>query len=1526
MPDQLTLSQLTTYETRIKNGGLREAVNVYNELKNKGYHYAGWGHGVATGTTITGASALDFLSSTALLGLDTKSCRDLTTAQIDKVRVDMSLGYLNQLMLIASRNNDLLTRDVKFSETKNFHETVFTNNGLALSNWTLHTPMNLIRLTEGEAAVEKIWVTLRDTAGGGVDSVRESTWLATKIGKLSFSSEAAVADEAKAWMSRTPGLANVAQIGKAINAIVSSLGASATSGTNTGAADANTSVMPDHTSTAENTLSALNLTATAGGGVTATATLNAADGSSSVYTVTANPMTSGTMTGNSLVTTINTQTGHTSYMLERADGTSLQGNVAANGNVSFHTDGKAHVFAGGTYLGAMGMGSPAPGVLADGTTGDYSYHPGSGEISRRLHTIGGAHIAGFTLLQTSVNGSVWGNDRFQFDNTAAATAADHAAWAAMGNGAVHRSRFENLVNASTDYLIHANRLSPPPVVPTACFAPDLRPIGAFYESRAAATDHARSIAGKTLRIVNSAGAAVTAAQLTARDVDQDGQLRDAELDGLSAWRDWNEDGVLNQAANADRADNAAGSVNELTALQAALADAGLSSVRASDYHFYTAGNADARSVADATAIVPVTARNTLTAPAAPVSNYASLRSTGNHRTISMGTIVDQYVSINGNLVPWKTHYGETAWHDWQTDQIKQTNDNTALVGTAGEDRFDARYYSNVSWLPGAGLIHFYGGDGDDMVGGSSRNDTVWGGTGNDLLVGYDGDDGLYGEDGNDELHGDAGNDMLDGGAGDDKLFGQVGNDTLNGGDGDDILIGFTGTNEAKQTLDAGETDNDTLFGGDGNDQMSGGLGDDDMDGGNDNDLVIGDEGNDSLSGAAGNDELNGGDGDDILDGGSGADKMFGGSGNDRMWGGDGNDIMIGFNPVNDPRQTLRAEETDDDVMRGGAGTDLMVGGWGDDQLWGGTGNDELQGGSGDDAQYGEDGDDRLFGGAGNDVIYGGDGDDLLVGGAASNEQALAAGTRDSNFLYGGAGSDTIVGGIGDDYIDGGAGADRMRGGSGDDRYIVNSVNDVILERQDEGYDTVIASTNYILNAHIEELRLLAGERINGTGNSLDNTLIGNDQDNILDGVTGADLMIGGRGNDTYDVDNLGDQVLELADEGNDTVNASISHTLGEHIENLHLLDFSKPEKGIADGVDILVYGYPKAHELDYLQGDAVAGYAGTCALTSIANLGRQANLALSEADVVQKAIDNGWAVTDPTATDYQRGGSNYLGQQALLDSYGIRNGVLMGYNEQAVANLIKGGRGIIIGLNAGKLWQDDAYLDHGGVNHAVTVTGVACDSATGDINGFYIADSGRGLVSDMTRYVSIADFRADAQVANAYFIYTVEPIKLWEENINGTGNALDNTLVGNRGNNMLTGGKGNDTLIGGAGNDTYVFGSGDGQDLIVEQDATPGNTDVLQLTDIRQSDLRFAHVGDDLHINVTASADQIIVKDWYAGGIAGTGNQIEQIRTADGLTLHHTEVDQLIQAMAAFAPPPAAQTNLSHQQVNQAQVLLTVSH
>lgn len=717
---------------------------------------------------------------------------------------------------------------------------------------------------------------------------------------------------------------------------------------------------------------------------------------------------------------------------------------------------------------------------------------------------------------------------------------------------------------------------------------------------------------------------------------------------------------------------------------------------------------------------------------------------------------------------------------------------------------------------GAGADDIYGMVGDDYIDGGSEDDWISGGLGNDIA---------FGGTGNDQLQGNEGNDYLAGEAGNDRMFGQVGNDTLWGGDGNDILVGFTATNEAKQTLSAGETDIDTLYGGAGMDDIYGGFGDDLLDGGDGDDILLGDQGNDTLFGGTGNDELQGGIGNDRLLGEAGNDNMFGQVGNDTMWGGDGDDVMVGFTALNEVKQTLSAGETDNDTMYGGNGNDLMLGGLGNDVMWGDDGSDELQAGYGNDLVYGGAGDDRMFGQIGDDALYGGDGDDIIVGFTGFNEvkQTLSFGETDNDWLYGGAGSDLLLGGLGNDYLDGGVGADIMEGGKGDDFYIVNSVNDSILELADEGYDFVLSSVNYLLNANIEELRLAEGYNIHGTGNALNNLIIGNSSDNILDGVTGADEMGGGLGNDTYYVDNVGDLTVEFAGEGTDTVQSTISTTLQANVENLILLDFAKPEKGLVDGELALVYGYPKANELDYIQGDAVPDFWGTCALTSIANLLTQANRPTTESDVINRAIAHGWVVSDPSLPAYERGGSNYADQQALLDSYGVRNDLIVGYNEQGIANLIRSGRGVIVAVNAGKLWGEPGYVDGGGVNHAVTITGVVYGEVNGELLGFYIADSGRHKVSDMTRFVDIASFRLAAQVPNAYAIYTKEALKLWDEKIDGTGNELDNVIVGNRadnvlmglaGNDTLQGGEGDDTLIGGLGNDRYIVD--DASDVVTE--------------------------------------------------------------------------------------------------------------
>jgi Ca2+-binding RTX toxin-like protein len=1003
-------------------------------------------------------------------------------------------------------------------------------------------------------------------------------------------------------------------------------------------------------------------------------------------------------------------------------------------------------------------------------------------------------------------------------------------------------------------------------------------IGAFYESRSAAMDKAESVAERSFRILDGTAVAVSAQQLRVRDIDGDGRLSGAELDGLSAWVDRNENGVMDHNSNTG---------DEKISLRAALAGLGLASLGGADYRWYTAGNGSHRTVGQRDVIAPVEYRS---APQASASNYHQLR----HSDPAFG------IARGGLIV-------------WQANQIKLSSNQFNLIGTDGNDSFDINYYQPYEgrYFQLGRVQNFYAGAGDDVMGGSARDDRMWGGTGNDILLGYEGHDFMHGEEGDDELQGRTGHDVLIGGTGNDRLFGQVGNDTLVGGDGNDLLIGFNGNNDARQTLAAGEVDDDVLFGGAGDDELDGGLGGDYLDGGIGNDLLVGGDGADTLFGGSGDDELNGGAGTDTMMGGAGHDKMFGGVANDTMYGGDGNDVMLGFAASNEAKQTLDAGETDDDVMHGGAGDDFMHGSLGQDRLWGGDGNDELQGAQGHDLLYGGAGLDRLFGGVGDDILYGGEGDDILVGFTGNNElkQSLLAGETDNDHLYGGAGNDLLLGGLGDDYLDGGAGADRMQGGQGDDLYIVNSVNDVILELSDGGNDTVLSSVNYVLNEHIEQLHLMEGLSINGTGNGRDNTIIGNDQNNLIDGVTGADVMIGARGHDIYHVDNRDDRVIEHLNEGIDTVHASISYTLADNVENLALLDFATPEKGNADGVDILVYGYPKANELDYMQGNAVRGYQGTCAMVGIANMATQGGWGLTEGDVVKRAIDNAWCVTDAGRSDYERGGSNYIQQQALLDSYGIRNRLLAGYDEQALANLVRGARAVIVGLNAGALWDDDAYHDHGGVNHIVTVTGAAVDAASGALNGFYIADSGRALVSDMTRYIALDDFRRHANVANAYAIYSVEPIKLWEENIDGTGNALDNTMRGNRGNNVLAGGAGNDMLMGGLGDDTYLFNRGDGRDTINEVAGAADDWDVLTLgTNITAQDLWFTQNDDDMVIDLLdasvndADRDQIIVRGWYAAG----QQKIESISLGGGEALSSRDAEMMAVAMQSLTASSAS--------------------
>ncbi len=166
-------------------------------------------------------------------------------------------------------------------------------------------------------------------------------------------------------------------------------------------------------------------------------------------------------------------------------------------------------------------------------------------------------------------------------------------------------------------------------------------------------------------------------------------------------------------------------------------------------------------------------------------------------------------------------------------------------------------------------------------------------------------------------------------------------------------------------------------------------------------------------------------------------------------------------------------------------------------------------------------DQALTGTAGSDVLSGG----------AGNDQ-----------LFGLAGNDTLQGGDGNDLLDGGTGNDSMVGGTGNDTYVVNVAGDAVTELANGGRDTVQSAITFTIGSTVENLTLTGTANLNGTGNALDNILIGNG---------GINVLTGGVGNDTYVV-GAGDRVVENLNGGTDTVQSSVTWTLGSNVENLTL--------------------------------------------------------------------------------------------------------------------------------------------------------------------------------------------------------------------------------------------------------------------------------------------------------------------------------------------------------------------------------------
>jgi Ca2+-binding RTX toxin-like protein len=305
----------------------------------------------------------------------------------------------------------------------------------------------------------------------------------------------------------------------------------------------------------------------------------------------------------------------------------------------------------------------------------------------------------------------------------------------------------------------------------------------------------------------------------------------------------------------------------------------------------------------------------------------------------------------------------------------------------------------------------------------------------------------------------------------------------------------------------------------------------------------------------------------------------------------------------------------------------------------------------------------------------------------------------------------------------------MSGGEGDDTYVVENTGDRVIENPGQGTDTVQSSITYTLGSNLENLTLTGTSAINGTGNELNNVLIGNSAsntltggsgDDTLNGGSGADKLIGGLGNDTYIVDNTKDVVTEALNEGTDTVQSSITYTLGQNVENLTLTGTSAIN-GTGNTLNNVLTGNSGANILTgYAGDDTLNGGAGADKL--IGGLGNDTYVVDNTGDIVTEALNEGTDTVQSSIT-YTLGANveNLVltGTSAINGTGNTLSNVLTG---NSGANVLSGGSGNDT-LNGG---AGNDTLD-GGTGADTLDGGAGNDTLKGGVgNDLYLFGRGSG--------------------------------------------------------------------------------------------------------------------------------------------------------------------------------------------------------
>jgi len=670
-----------------------------------------------------------------------------------------------------------------------------------------------------------------------------------------------------------------------------------------------------------------------------------------------------------------------------------------------------------------------------------------------------------------------------------------------------------------------------------------------------------------------------------------------------------------------------------------------------------------------------------------------------------------------------------------------------------------------------------------------------------ILTGTASADGLTGGSGNDTLTGAGGNDILKGNAGNDQLDGGTGIDTMTGGTGNDLFIVDSSTDITNENTGEGtdlvqstatytlanNVENLTLTGS-GSINGTGNTQDNILTGNNAVNTLTGNAGNDRLIGGAGNDTMKGGVGDDsyVIDVATdvitenlneGIDTIESNITFDMSAIANVENLMLtGSNAINATGNTLN---------------NTIIGNGAANKLTGGTGNDTMRGGTGDDiyvadvmtdmiAENLNEGIDTVETTSTFDITNIANVENLTLTGTGI---VNATGNALDNVITGNSAANSLTAAAGNDRLIGGVGNDTMKGGVGNDTFVIDVTTDVITELAGEGTDTIESGITFDMTAigNVENLTLTGTNAVNGTGNALNNLLTGNAAINTLSGGTGNDTMVGSAGNDTYVIDSTLDVATELLNEGSDLIQSSVTFTLSANLENLTLIGTGLVN-GTGNSLDNILTGNGVANTLTGDAGnDRLIGGVGNDTMKG--GIGDDVYIIDVATDSITENLNEGIDTIESGITFNMTSITNV--EKLLLTGSSVINGT-----GNALDNVLTG--------------NSAANTLTGAAGNDRLIGGVGNDTMKGGVgNDTYVIDVATDVITEL------ANEGTDTVESSLTFSLTAANVEnltlIGSSSINGTGNTLNNIVVGNSGINILNGGAGNDTLTGGAGADNFLF-------------------------------------------------------------------------------------------------------------------------